>query len=605
MKTEKKRKMKHIQSIVISIYMILMIMVAICIGEGDRVYAVEEDYITFSICPKNFMDSWNSETEYNFHMDFINTGNAYDFSNSYYTIDGTRYDFTVTDIGSGTQYSVDVDIPIESTLSLCNIPVGVHYGGNDYTSSEYNRIIYTDSEGNKKTGTQFGSSVDWIGESDAEISNKFLSSGDITKDMAGTWTIYLARQTTGFIVNKMADDSEQGLASDKAYHFRVTLTDTIREAPFTEEIYYDILPANSRNIYPGGTATRKLVTPNSDGQVDFELKAGEVAVFGNMMLSQGTYSSYVNDAYGGGNNGPNSIYVKGEGMIPAEVDATVEELETGYTAKDRSGNPVGIQTSHLVHSVGYFEFINSRDFDGQLSVEKNVKGTNKEFSFKIQMFEVDDDIPTEYDYSGSTSGKITFTQNGIKTQSIINTFTGQSEEVTLNIYEAVISLKGGEAITITGLPSGAEYKVSEEEDKAYKSSSSGTEGTISASGASAVFTNEEIIESTTEITTESTTETTTEVTSEKQTETTTSATTEITTELSTVTTTQSGTETTTEVTTEKKTAIVTETTTESKKTTDKSAQTGDETSIILFVIFAVISLTGIVMIIRRKKKSEK
>ena len=76
------------------------------------------------------MDSWTDDTKYHFNIEFINEGNNYDFSGTTYSIDNNVYDLVRTEAASDI-YKIDVDISIDSVLTINNIPVGVHFSSAD------------------------------------------------------------------------------------------------------------------------------------------------------------------------------------------------------------------------------------------------------------------------------------------------------------------------------------------------------------------------------------------------------------------------------------------------------------------------------------------
>ena len=101
----------------------------------------------------------------------------------------------------------------------------------------------------------------------------------------------------------------------------------------------------------------------------------------------------------------------------------------------------------LEENVTNAKFTNTRKFTGNLTIKKEITEDvpeNEEFTFKIILTEGATDIPTEYEYTGSKEGILQFT-DGI----------------------ATITLKGGENITISGLPLKCTYEVQEEGEK-YK-----------------------------------------------------------------------------------------------------------------------------------------
>lgn len=90
---------------------------------------------------------------------------------------------------------------------------------------------------------------------------------------------------------------------------------------------------------------------------------------------------------------------------------------------------------------------NTRKFTGNLTIKKEITDDvpeDEEFTFKIKLTDGATDLPTEYEFTGSKEGTLQF-EDGI----------------------ATITLKGGESITISGLPLKCTYEVQEEGDN-YK-----------------------------------------------------------------------------------------------------------------------------------------
>lgn len=92
-----------------------------------------------------------------------------------------------------------------------------------------------------------------------------------------------------------------------------------------------------------------------------------------------------------------------------------------------------------------FYIPNSRKFTGTLTIKKEItEGVpeDEEFTMKIKLTDGATDLPTEYEYTGSKEGTLVF-EDGV----------------------ATITLKANESITITGLPMGAVYEITEESDE--------------------------------------------------------------------------------------------------------------------------------------------
>ena len=435
-------------------------------------------FVTIKVSPKNFMDSWTDDTKYHFNIEFINEGNNYDFSGTTYSIDNNVYDLVRTEAASDI-YKIDVDIPIDSVLTINNIPVGVHFSSADDSTARFNQIIH-----NGKKGSDYGNSVDWIGTADIENT---LSSGTITEDFAGEWNFYLARQSSYFRIYKNIEGEAN--SEDKLNHFKFKLYDTIKEEFYTEPVEVDIVSEEqATSIYPGrNSVNSERVVPDENDEYEIYLRAGQVAVVGNM-VHQDDIKFYLNeeeqdDIFAGGNFSAESIFVGGEGMIPAEARLIIEEDENGFYAVDYNGKAADKQEILLGgDKKGYnLLFINRRKLDGKLTIEKTVVGTNKEFEFEVILTDISTDIPKSvYFYK-------------VRTVYPIDPETGETGE-PVSVYSASIKLKGGEKITISKLPVGAGYYVNEVEDSAegYYVSSEGEEGVISSEGSIAKFINEEM-----------------------------------------------------------------------------------------------------------------
>ena len=104
---------------------------------------------------------------------------------------------------------------------------------------------------------------------------------------------------------------------------------------------------------------------------------------------------------------------------------------------------------------------------GSLTVSKAVEGhaADKSFDFTVALTGTDGK-PVSGTF-GTGSAAVTFDESGM----------------------ATFKLKGGESKTISGLPEGVAYKVTEAPAAGYTATSEGAEGTVTADGATAAFTN--------------------------------------------------------------------------------------------------------------------
>lgn len=537
-------------------------------------------FVTIKVSPKNFMDSWTDDTKYHFNIEFINEGNNYDFSGTTYSIDNNVYDLVRTEAASDI-YKIDVDIPIDSVLTINNIPVGVHFSSADDSTARYNQIIH-----NGKKGSDYGNSVDWIGTADIENT---LSSGTITEDFAGEWYFYLARQSSYFRIYKNIEGEAN--SEDKLNHFKFKLYDTIKEEFYTEPVEVDIVSEEqATSVYPGrNSVNSERVVPDENDEYEIYLRAGQVAVVGNM-VHQDDIKFYLDeeeqdDIFAGGNFSAESIFVGGEGMIPAETRLIIEEDENGFYAVDYNGKAADKQEILLGgDKKGYnLLFINRRKLDGKLTIEKTVVGTNKEFEFEVILTDISTDIPFEFPAEGTDIKSVYFYK--VRTVYPIDPETGETGE-PVSVYSASIKLKGGEKITISKLPVGAGYYVNEVEDSAegYYVSSEGEEGVISSEGSIAKFINEEM-QNDDSIDSDDDTDNDTDNDSDKDTNVNKDSKRDIVKEI-----------------------VVSETVTASKEddiVKDANVKTGDSMNLTLFISLTVISLIALIVLIIKKKHDSK
>ena len=537
-------------------------------------------FVTIKVSPKNFMDSWTDDTKYHFNIEFINEGNNYDFSGTTYSIDNNVYDLVRTEAASDI-YKIDVDISIDSVLTINNIPVGVHFSSADDSTARFNQIIH-----NGKKGSDYGNSVDWIGTADIENT---LSSGTITEDFAGEWNFYLARQSSYFRIYKNIEGEAN--SEDKLNHFKFKLYDTIKEEFYTEPVEVDIVSEEqATSIYPGrNSVNSERVVPDENDEYEIYLRAGQVAVVGNM-VHQDDIKFYLNeeeqdDIFAGGNFSAESIFVGGEGMIPAEARLIIEEDENGFYAVDYNGKAADKQEILLGgDKKGYnLLFINRRKLDGKLTIEKTVVGTNKEFEFEVILTDISTDIPFEFPAEGTDIKSVYFYK--VRTVYPIDPETGETGE-PVSVYSASIKLKGGEKITISKLPVGAGYYVNEVEDSAegYYVSSEGEEGVISSEGSIAKFINEEM-QNDDSNDSDDDTDNDTDNDSDKDTNVNKDSKRDIVKEI-----------------------VVRETVTASKEddiVKDTNVKTGDSMNLTLFISLTVISLIALIVLIIKKKHDSK
>ncbi len=151
--------------------------------------------------------------------------------------------------------------------------------------------------------------------------------------------------------------------------------------------------------------------------------------------------------------------------LPASAHYEVEEqIPDGYTVTT-TGNIGDIPVNGGTHTAAFVNRTggNTDNGSGSLAIRKNVSGLggelDREFTFTVAL-----SAPGTYHYTGSRTGEIA---NG-----------------------GTITLRHGEAITISGLPAGTTYTVTETEIEGYDVLASGDTGTIlNNTVAEAVFDN--------------------------------------------------------------------------------------------------------------------
>ena len=202
---------------------------------------------------------------------------------------------------------------------------------------------------------------------------------------------------------------------------------------------------------------------------------------GKRNLADGTYNFTITGPKGYQNTGSivvtNGVAVSNiilNKLIPGEYVITESESENGTVLSARSGgvnsgeNGIRITVaSHSTENVNIAAFTNNINTTS-LEISKTIvspmisEKTGKQFTFTVKVTKADGNPLT------GTFGSYTFNANG----------------------ETSVTTTGEETITISGLPQGATYTVTETADNDFNlSGSSGTTGTLGDSTATASFTN--------------------------------------------------------------------------------------------------------------------
>ena len=168
---------------------------------------------------------------------------------------------------------------------------------------------------------------------------------------------------------------------------------------------------------------------------------------------------------------------KAEGL-PTGIAYTITEAEatgfelTGITVGEDDQTEAGEATGAISKTASTVEFENTRE-TGELDVTKIVKSSTasdkqKDFSFRVTLTGLDATA------DGYTYGGVTFEKNAD------------------GAYVGTFTLKDGEKKSFDELPVGIRYEVEEETEEGWTTTKTGETGSVSATKATAVFTNSKV-----------------------------------------------------------------------------------------------------------------
>ena len=235
--------------------------------------------------------------------------------------------------------------------------------------------------------------------------------------------------------------------------------------PITGEYPYTIFETNNEN--EDEEVAKGKVTFNEEGIAYIKIKSNQKIQIGENYvfvdeegkeLEDQTRKSYVVN---------NRIKYQDHAFLLGSK-FEIEEVEADNYIQEQDIKEKTVYEKNIIYTI-----TNTRKFTGKLTINKIVKNNKedsaKEFKFKIKLTDSSENLPKEYNYTGSKEGTIQFDDN----------------------FEAEITLKHEDNITIEGLPVGAQYIITEDDYKkdGYVTVSEKQKGTISEEGAIATFTN--------------------------------------------------------------------------------------------------------------------
>ena len=177
--------------------------------------------------------------------------------------------------------------------------------------------------------------------------------------------------------------------------------------------------------------------------------------------------------------------------IPAGTTYAVAEAGATAGAADASGARAVTYTDAAGR---VFDVTTSDTGGGTLSSNASVTVTNALQTGELQILKrVEGEVGSKTSFSftvtvGGSAAGLTCTLDAVTTSD--GDATGSSTPVTFANGVATVTLRAGQTISISGLPAGATYQVSEQANSRYTSSSENASGTITNAGvAQATFTN--------------------------------------------------------------------------------------------------------------------
>lgn len=406
-----------------------------------------------------------------------------------------------------------VSLKDTETVTICGLPAGVSYQVHEHLENTgfTAEVKYNDVAAASSTATETinGGSA----ENKAEITNtRQTASLNVVLNVSSE---VKSDQTKEFKF-KLTLKDEKGMQSGgpEAFSLSDTKSEGFEDLPagYQYEITADGVDADIYRISYNPGASGTLRSGENTVNVSIERRTGELSVAmtvtgdGADQTKAFTYTVKLKDgqtdlsgAFGGLEFKEEEGYTfqlkHGDSMrltgLPAGVTYTVtQQEEADYTTTPADLTAEGtIRAGQLIQE----SFENARGA-GQLTISKEVTNTggvggvdagdiDKEFQFTVSVKGTN--LKDTYDYEGAggkADGNLTLKEDG-----------GGSKSGT-------ITLKGGQSVTIQGLPQGTAYTIAETEVKGYSTKyqvDGGTEitghtatGAVDADGASVAFTND-------------------------------------------------------------------------------------------------------------------
>ena len=391
------------------------------------------------------------------------------------------------------------------TVTLSDLTISGAFGGMTFTNGVATFAL-KDNETKSATGLPVG-----IGYSVTEAS---ATGFQLTSQTGESGTISATKSEAKFTNTKdegglvVSKSVESDITADhtKAFSFKVTLDDetvngTYGEMTFTDGVAEFTLKDTEQKRATGlaqGIGYTVTETPDTDFTTEKTGDTGTIgatqstAAFkntrktGELEISKSVVSPIPAEAT---KSFSFTIELKAETQklsgtydgVTFDEDGKATVTVNGGSSKVISGIPYGASYSVVEATDNDFELTAKTGETGAISGEKSTAAfTNTRKTGKVSISKtVESPIPAEKTKSFSFTIELSD-----------KTVSGTFSNVTFTNGEATVTVAGGETKTIEGLPAGITYTVREAVDNDFElSASSGTNGTITAEGATAAFTN--------------------------------------------------------------------------------------------------------------------
>lgn len=459
-------------------------------------------------------------------------GGSYCVDQMYWTLDDDstkHYADMVDDQDNIDEYYFYVNIPAGSTAHFHNFPLKAlfHEGTGIPPFDADDKVIYSSHEfgqflisklgsncaqtaliynGQNVFDSTYGGSLTGIRTTDLGIIDRIYYSvdhgdGKLTSGLDTSGSFINQGFQDGFKINLYVIPSSAQLVFGKAEsgvdinqtnldnRFRITLTDERTGTPRSEKVGYYLVDKNTNTI---DYSDVRYAIPDGNGVIEINVPYGTYIILGRMNydeadeiraleLYNGATSSYSSGGYF-----PSNISIAELGFLPVGTKYVITEVTDDYTCTLVHGTDTGVLTvddhldvtkmttrSEMLTYIGdnYTLFENARKL-ATLKISKVVKGLGDGSSYEFTLKLTDDilNFPKVLSFSNSngTSGNLTLTQ------------------VTAGTYSVKFSLKAGEIITITGIPSGTGYEITEADGTGYTTSYTDCTGVVRATTAASV-----------------------------------------------------------------------------------------------------------------------